>query len=219
MRQITVAFDWTARRAMQERLLAMAARFGEGEAGRRDGSAEAVRVLQEACGAARYAAFQTFRGTARDAEARFQSVATSLRARYQHERAGARAIGGGPTAQARAVEGEGLVVVSLVVAWDQHLAPLPSDLSPQAAVAALGTLTPRPGAGVIALEVIWSPADEQDRMSSAELEALYPELQRLDGRADVGRMGCTYCRAVFPRELGACPACGAPADAAPRASA
>jgi len=215
VRQITVAFDWTMRRAIQAQLSSMASRFGSGAAGRQQASREAVRVLQEACGSARYAAFETYRGKAQKAQERFQSIAMSLRARYKHEMAGARASGSASAVQARADEGEGLVVVSVVVAWDAHLGSLPNQLNPEAAAAALQTLVPRAGANVIALEVIWSPAQEQDRLSSAELEQLYPELQRLDARGDVGRMGCTYCRAVFPRELGACPACGAPADAAP----
>lgn len=212
VRQVSVAFDWTTRRALQERLTAMAQRFGDGEAGRREGSREAAQLLAGACGSARYAAFQTFRCKERDAEGRFHAMATDLRARYRHETAGARASGTTPAMRARAEEGEGLVVVSVVVAWRGHMAPLPGDLDPRAAAQALATLTPRPDVEVVALEVIWSPAEEQDRMSSAELEMVYPELQRLDARLDVGRMGCTYCRAVFPGELGRCPACGAPAD-------
>ena len=62
------------------------------------------------------------------------------------------------------------------------------------------------------LELIWSPSEPGDRMSSAELEVLYPELARLD--ASVGRVACSHCAAVFARELGTCPACGAPAPAA-----
>ena len=61
---------------------------------------------------------------------------------------------------------------------------------------------------LVALEVVWSPADDNDRMSSYELEQRYPELQRVsDG---VGRVACAYCRAPFPRELGRCPSCGGP---------
>lgn len=98
--------------------------------------------------------------------------------------------------------------VSLVVAWRGHFPPLPKHLD--AAAASFGALVPPPGRAVIALEVIWSPAAENDRLSSAELEVLYPALLRLDARGDVGRMPCTYCGAVFPSELGRCPACGAP---------
>ena len=63
------------------------------------------------------------------------------------------------------------------------------------------------------MEVIWSPAEELDRMSSLELEAKYPELQRLDDAAALGRVACGYCRAPFPGDLAQCPACGAPRSA------
>ena len=136
-------------------------------------------------------------------------MATELRARFRHETAGARAGAATPEMRARAEEGEGLVVVSMVVAWRGHMAPLPKRLDAASAAAAFASLEPG-DAEVVALEVIWSPALETDRMSSAELEVLYPELVRLDGRDDVGRSSCTYCRAVYPAELGECPACGAP---------
>lgn len=52
-----------------------------------------------------------------------------------------------------------------------------------------------------------SPSEETDRMSSAELEVLYPQWVRLD--EGVGRVVCAHCRAVWARELLRCPACGA----------
>jgi uncharacterized membrane protein len=36
---------------------------------------------------------------------------------------------------------------------------------------------------VVAVEVVWSPAAEQDLMSVAEMEASYPELERIDRAA------------------------------------
>ncbi|MCA9609992.1 MAG: DUF1517 domain-containing protein [Myxococcales bacterium] len=209
VRRVSVAFDWTARARIQEELARAAASFGPGAGGRRVASAETARALASACGAARYGAFQTFRGKAAEAEARFQRIATDLRARYRHETAGARAAGPIPEVRARADEGEGLVVVTMIVGWNGHMPRLPARLDPGAAAAAFAGLSPT-GPEVVALEVIWSPALDQDRMSSAELEMLYPELVRLDAGTDVGRFSCTFCHAVYPSELGQCPACGAP---------
>ncbi len=209
VRQVSVAFDWTERRALQSELAALADAHGAG-AGRGVVSGRAARMLAQACSAARYGAFQSFHLSEREAEAKHVSIAQSLRARYQRERAGARAIGDAPTIEARLDEGEGLVVVSMVVAWRSHMAPLPTRLDRATAAQAFETLLPGPSTDVVALEVVWSPADENDRMSSAELEALYPELVRLDAGADVGRVACGYCRAVYAAELGRCPACGGP---------
>jgi hypothetical protein len=66
---------------------------------------------------------------------------------------------------------------------------------------------------LVALEVIWSPAAEEDRMSTAELEVLYPELRRIDEATFVGRVFCDYCDYPYAAELGKCPQCGAPAKA------
>ena len=59
------------------------------------------------------------------------------------------------------------------------------------------------------LETLRAELETTGRLPSAELEALYPELVRLDGGGPIGRHACGYCRAIFAAELGACPACGA----------
>ena len=60
-----------------------------------------------------------------------------------------------------------------------------------------------------ALEVVWSPAAEDDRMSTAELETLYPDLKKIDDTSVAGRVFCTYCAGPFAAELLKCPHCGA----------
>ena len=73
------------------------------------------------------------------------------------------------------------------------------------------------GESLAVLEVIWSPADDADRMSTAELEVLYPDLRRINEETVAGRVFCAYCAAPFAKELNTCPHCGAPAgDARPR---
>jgi len=69
---------------------------------------------------------------------------------------------------------------------------------------------------LIALEVIWSPSAENDRLSSVELEVLYPELHRVAENTMIGRVFCGFCAAPYPAELQRCPSCGAPVSAAKR---
>src|SRR5262249_48186327 len=64
-----------------------------------------------------------------------------------------------------------------------------------------------------AMEVVWSPAAEDDRMSSLELEALYPDLAKLDESSMAGRVFCDHCSGPYPKELGKCPHGGAPVPA------
>jgi len=113
--------------------------------------------------------------------------------------------------EAKEYEGQGLVVVSVLVASKVPILVPPGEIVPSALAGVLGAIQRLRPDQTLALEVIWSPAAENDRMSSYELEQRYPELQRTsDG---VGRMQCSYCGAPFPRELGRCPACGGPATA------
>lgn len=70
-------------------------------------------------------------------------------------------------------------------------------------------------ASLAAVEIIWSPAAEEDRMSTAELEQRYPELRKIDETAIAGRVFCAYCRGPFAMELLECPHCGAPIEARP----
>jgi hypothetical protein len=80
----------------------------------------------------------------------------------------------------------------------------------RAALADRGALQ---GQQMVALEVIWSPAAENDRMSTAELESVYTELKLIDPNSIAGRIFCAYCSGPFPAELLNCPHCGAPAEA------
>ena len=211
VRRISIAFDWTERRELQAAL--------EGLAGRHDMSTEqgmllvarATRdLLHSAIDAARYASFARFHLGASEAESRFQGLAIGLRSRFTEETVdnARRAIA---TAKvARADEGEGLVVISIVLGTTHHLPEVPPSLGRAEVDRMLGQSIPAAGADLVAFEVIWSPSEENDRMSSAELEVLYPELARLDDDRAIGRIACGYCCAPYPAELGQCPSCGAP---------
>ncbi len=105
----------------------------------------------------------------------FQGEVADLRSRFRHETL--RGTDDGLVEReapadlaARAEEGEGLCVVSAVVAAEERL-PEPRTTRLGTVGALLRLKSPWIG-DVVALEVIWSPSREEDRMSSFELETL-----------------------------------------------
>jgi len=112
----------------------------------------------------------------------------------------------------RSEEGAGLILVSIVIAARRELFTVNAigtgdDL--RQALDAASQLTP---ANLVAIEIVWQPSEDEDRLSSMELEAKYPrpDLIPITG-ALVGKTFCTYCGGPFPAELVSCPHCGAPA--------
>ncbi|MCA9615503.1 MAG: DUF1517 domain-containing protein [Polyangiales bacterium] len=208
--QVSVGMAASVRRRIQHALTTMA------QSASFDGAEGRARILREVLtlldedGAARVYAGVGIEGHHAPmlAQRSFTRLVADLRSRYRHELFrnddGVRSERGAPVLRARADEGEGLVVVSLVIAVEGVFAPAPRY---DTAVAALRGLPP---SSIVALEVIWSPAAEDDRMSSLELETLYPELRRAS--EGVGRVRCT-CGTAYAAELPRCPACGRPKEA------
>ena len=215
---IQIGIDWRARRFIQERLDELA----RGSSG----SEERVRgrVLRGAAAALRgvpmswvYAGVTNYQPMLEDsAEREFLKKAADARVAFQEEvvRVKHQVVQTLEPQQrvAKEHEGQGLVVVTLVVASRVELRDV--DASDQPALdrllAQLESLEPR---NVVALEVLWSLTVEQDRMSSAELEARYPHLVRLASSHSVGRVSCAHCGGPHAAELRACPHCGAPTAA------
>jgi len=109
-------------------------------------------------------------------------------------------------------EGAGLILVSIIIAARRELFTVNrigngDDL--RQALDAASQLTP---ASLVAIEVVWQPSEDDDRLSSMELEAKYPrpDLIPIQG-ALVGKTFCAYCGGPYPAELVSCPHCGAPA--------
>jgi uncharacterized membrane protein len=104
---------------------------------------------------------------------------------------------------------EGLAVITLIVAAHGHLLDF-HDLADAEQVRrcleSLGSLT---SADLTAVEVVWTPASEQARLSADELARLFPDMQRIRGSSDAGRIHCASCAGPFPAELSSCPHCGA----------
>ena len=108
-------------------------------------------------------------------------------------------------------DGEGVVVVTLIVAARRQLMDFRPD-DAQEIKRLLGVLEQLTPADLVAVEVIWSPAAEDDRMSTLELEARYPELMRIGATSLLGRVFCGFCSGPYTAELAACPHCGAPRE-------
>ncbi|MFK7989030.1 MAG: DUF1517 domain-containing protein [Sandaracinaceae bacterium] len=209
VRRISIGFDATARRALQTALDHLANTLPtETDQDRRVAAGHIAHHLEVALGGARYFTYQSVRTEGTDTESTFARWANDLAARYQHERG----HDASPLAAHRH-EGEGLVVVSVLVATSTAMPVLPDPRDPRAVALAVAGLRALSSPELFALEVTWSPSEEMDRMSSSELEQHYPELQRLDDGLAFGRVACGYCRAPYPAELGRCPACGAPGTA------
>ncbi|MEZ4251412.1 MAG: DUF1517 domain-containing protein [Polyangiales bacterium] len=122
--------------------------------------------------------------------------ASELRARYRHARG---------SEDARA-DDESLVVVSMVVAARGTIEDA-RTVSVERLDALLRGLCEISSDRLVALEITWSPTRAHDRLGSAELEVVYPELVRLaDPR--VARVTCMSCGATSAGELAACPSCG-----------
>lgn len=149
------------------------------------------------------------------AQAAFQGAASEARARFRQELVrnadGSVVQNLTPEMRARATEGQGTVVVSLIVVARRGLTAVTNLGDAQQIRAALQERGALDADTLVALEVVWSPATENDRMSTAELEQNYPELRLIDPRSIAGRLFCAYCNGPFAMELLNCPHCGAPA--------
>lgn len=205
IRRISLAFDWTERARIQQALERMAGKYDMGSASGMHGAAsEAAQLLVGALPSARYGMFQRYLESQSRAERRFFDLAQDLKSRFRHDTR----RGGRRDFEAKAEEGQGLVVVSFVVGATRHLGPMSASLDRGAIARLLQAAVRISPRELVALEVVWSPSAENDRMSSLELETVYPELVPLDS-GSLGGISCGYCGAIHAAELPKCPACGA----------
>ena len=107
-------------------------------------------------------------------------------------------------------EGPGLVMVSVMVAARRELVTVDrigNGEGLRRALEALSNLTPT---SLVAVEVVWTPSDPDDRMTSAEVERLLAgsTYAKIDG-ALVGVAVCDFCQGLYPAEAFACVHCGA----------
>lgn len=109
-------------------------------------------------------------------------------------------------------QGEGLILVSIIIAAYKELYTIKKVGNGNDLRDALEATAYLDENSLVAVEIIWQPSDDADRLSSIMLEAKYPAPQLVPiAGALVGKMFCAYCSGPFPRELTSCPHCGAPA--------
>jgi uncharacterized membrane protein len=149
-------------------------------------------------------------------KAAFDKHADDARARF-HEEVIRNADGALQTRAAsdytpRSDEGEGLILVTIVLAARKELFSVSRIGEGEDLRLALESASKLNAGGLVAIEIIWQPAEETDRLSSMELEAKYPRPDLIPiQNALVGKVFCSYCTGPFPAELVTCPHCGAPA--------
>lgn len=215
VRRVTIAFDWRARAQLQQSLDQIASSVDMSSPhGLWMGADRARQLLLQWLSSASAACFVSLKGSASAAEQLFGRVCDDVNRRYDEATISNQRRNEPPDVRARREEGEGFVVVSIIVGINGALAPLPDWPTVDAVRQALSTLVPPTPDALAALEVVWSPSIDQDRLSSAEMAVLYPELVPLQGAEPIGRVSCRACKTVYARELGRCPTCGSP-DAAP----
>ncbi|UJR84093.1 DUF1517 domain-containing protein [Sandaracinus amylolyticus] len=211
--QLRLVIDWRARRFVQHELATMAK---SGRTGTKEGRAAllhaTVRLLRSVELAWLYAGEMNFRPMSPpQAQGVFMRLAQSARAKFTKEvvRAeGSTLRTADPGAlRAKEHEGQGVVLITLIVAARREI----HDFRPQdvADVKRLLDSIDRIGASeLVAFEVVWTPAAEDDRMSTAELEAIHPDVVRIGGIG--GRIFCGHCGGPYAMEIARCPHCGAP---------
>ena len=220
---LMLAIDWRARKHIQGQLEQLAK---TGDTSTPDGLA---RLARETALALRREQLSWLYGSVlnalpaspRSAEQVFRAAAADARSKFRHELIrnadGSTRVTTGPVQRASREEGEGVVVVTLLVAAHRELIDVADVTNANEVRHLLDQVIALDGHSIAVLEVIWSPADENDRMSTAELEVLYPGLRRINEQTLAGRVFCAFCAAPFAKELQSCPHCGAPAgDAKPR---
>lgn len=112
----------------------------------------------------------------------------------------------------RSDEGAGLILVSLIIGARRELFTISRIGNGDDLRQALDSASQLTSGSLVAIEIVWQPAEETDRLSSMELEAKYPRPELIPiQNALVGKVFCNYCTGPFPGELVSCPHCGAPA--------
>ncbi len=213
---IRIVLDARARGAVQAALDRLGETAGTGSAAGRVQMLNEVAILLRRHRAAWvYGAVANHPLTTKDeARAAFHSHVATARATYRDETI--RNVDGKVTrADAHAVtasaEGPGLVMVSVMVAAERELVTVDRPGDGEAlrrALEALSSLTP---SSLVAVEVVWTPSEPADRMTSAEVERLLAgtSYAKIDG-ALAGVAVCEFCQGLYPAEAFACVHCGAP---------
>lgn len=147
------------------------------------------------------------------AKQQFDRHVSDARGRFVHEvvrnAQGVITTASAPAVAATSADGPGLVVVTLVIAARTELFSVRAIGSGDDLRQALESASNRSANDLIAIEIIWMPAEADESLSSIAVETRYPhpDLVKLQG-ALVGKVFCQYCSGPYPAELVSCPHCG-----------
>lgn len=180
---VVLGLDATARPAVQK---AMAAFAETGDTKTKTGLArllhDAVGVLRAHLAHATHA-FAESTTPLPDDGARQRFVEATHRARSRFDVEIVRNADGTTTKKAppplATSDEPGVVLVTVVVARRSEITDVPSHPDRATLEVLLVELASTAPDGLVAMEVIWSPAAEADRVSPAALEARHPEIRRL----------------------------------------
>jgi uncharacterized membrane protein len=112
-------------------------------------------------------------------------------------------------------DGPGLVLVTVVVAARHELFTVRHVADGEDLRKAFESLSSMIAGELVAVEIVWTPASPDERLSSIALEAAYPKPQLIPiAGSMVGKVYCEYCGAPYPAEAIACPSCGGRAKGA-----
>ncbi len=116
-----------------------------------------------------------------DAQRHFSEVAQRARTRFDVEviRNTGGAVLTKPAPEFSKTDEKGVVLVTMVVAARREIADVASASDRASLRAGLEALRAIPEEELVALEVVWSPAADGDRVSAAQLEQRHPEIRRL----------------------------------------
>ncbi|GAB4194735.1 MAG: hypothetical protein OHK0013_00250 [Sandaracinaceae bacterium] len=216
--EVRIALDARARAYLQRELMEQGRRANAStKKGLHDLLQIVVRALRSSEAAWTHAGAKNFHPMSSIlAEATFRRLASDARAKFTHELVrndgGAVREGEGHgVRRSTEREGEGVVLVTLIVAANREIVDFEATSRAEVSKVLddLARLTPYT---LVALELSWMPAAEDDLMSTATLETLHPDMKRLPGVVG-GKTFCAYCKGPFTAELKRCPHCGAPNDA------
>lgn len=214
--KLSIAFDSRARAQIQAALTQSAERSNMSGNGLGIFAQETARMLTQYLDAAYMVDPVLSEGITQElAKNYFDSAVSTERNRYvvetvRNDAGGLRKVEG-PKSTARAEEGGGFVVVSIVAARRGGFYGFTTPTDRATLARDLQTIL-QGDDNLNAMEVIWQPADPNDVMSSAEMAQVFQSLKPLSPDQRVPRRACAYCKTVFAAELSTCPNCGAPAN-------
>lgn len=149
----------------------------------------------------------------RDAQVVYQTHVDDARAKFRTEmfrnEQGVVTTADAPALHSTSDDGPGVMLVSVIVAARHELVTVTRIDDGEELRKALEALSHFIAAELVAVEIVWMPAAEDERISSIALEAAYPAPSLIKlAAATAGKVFCEFCGSPYPAEAISCPNCG-----------